>query len=382
MTRQHNVIPEKSLISEITHVALAFMRPAVFNEAEPSSFPLFTTVERVRLQFPPEAVIMVAVGGWGDTEGFEVAAATEESRKLFAANVKRMIDVTGADGVDIDWEYPGGNGEDYKKVPNSEKSWQIQAYPLLLSEIRSAIGKDKIMSAAVPGLPRDMIAFTADTIPAIDSSLDFFNVMTYDLMNRRDNVTKHHTSIEASMTAMYAYEERGVETEKMNLGFAFYIKWFKTDSKEQCRENPVSCRTALMEDPVTGADLGRAGAFSWHDPVPEELAPSYKRAMANGKYDNELGGYYYWDEEEELWWSWDPPDVIAKKFPAIIDKKNLGGAFAWGLGEDADDFVHLRALNAAVRPRKDESSRAQFFNLNIDVSGLAKLSEPRSKEEL
>ena len=41
---------------------------------------------------------MVAVGGWGDTAGFEIAAATEDGRKLFARNMKLMVDATGADG--------------------------------------------------------------------------------------------------------------------------------------------------------------------------------------------------------------------------------------------------------------------------------------------
>ena len=49
---------------------------------------------------------MVAIGGWGDTAGFEVAAATAASRKLFAHNVKLMVDATGADGkqYEIDLE--------------------------------------------------------------------------------------------------------------------------------------------------------------------------------------------------------------------------------------------------------------------------------------
>lgn len=51
----------------------------------------------------------------------------------------------------MDWEYPGGNGGDYKQVPNSEKTYQIDAFPKLLAETRSAIGKDKILSIAVPG---------------------------------------------------------------------------------------------------------------------------------------------------------------------------------------------------------------------------------------
>lgn len=85
------------------------------------------------------------------------------------------------------------------------------------------------MSAAVPGLPRDMIAFTETTTPVIGEILDFLNIMTYDLMNRRDNVTKHHTGIHASKEAIDAYLENGVAAEKVNLGFAFYVKWFKTD---------------------------------------------------------------------------------------------------------------------------------------------------------
>ena len=246
-------------------------------------------------------------------------------------------------------DYNRGNGEDYKQIPNSEKAWGIQAYPLLLSEIRAALGPTRLISAAVPGLPRDMLAFTKTTIPVISASLDFFNIMTYDLMNRRDNVTKHHTGIELSLAAINAYEERGVPAQKMNLGFAFYIKWYKTDPHGGCDINPVGCKTALMEDPVTGADLGQAGAFSWHDRVPAGVSASFKRAMVDGKYDSEGGGHYHWDLQEDIWWSWDTPDAIAKKFPAIMEKKRLGGAFAWGLGEDADDFTHLKLVTSEMK---------------------------------
>ena len=210
-----------------------------------------------------------------------------------------------------------------------------------------------------------MLAFTNTTLPKISSSLDFFNVMTYDLMNRRDNITKHHTGIESSLHAINTYEERGVPPEKMNLGFAFYIKWYKTDPHGGCDKNPIGCKTVLMEDPVTGADLGKAGAFAWHDAVPGEVSASYKRAMVYGKYDSKHGGHYYWDQEEDLWWSWDTPDVIAKKFPAIMEAKNLGGAFAWALGEDANDFVHFKALTAEMKKAAPEEARRSSAPPNL-----------------
>ena len=104
-----------------------------------------------------------------------------------------------------------------------------------------------------------------------------------------------------------------------------------------------------MEDPSSGADLGRAGAFAWSDEVPLELATSYTRAMAHGEYDTEGGGNYSWDSEEDFFWSWDTPDAISQKFPAIVEKLGLGGVFAWGLGEDSRDWSHLKALTAGFQ---------------------------------
>jgi GH18 family chitinase len=231
------------------------------------------------------------------------------------------------------------------------------------------------MSAAIPGLLRDMLAFTQTTIPEICASLDFLNIMTYDLMNRRDTITKHHTGLELSVDAVEAYEKNGLPAQKMNLGFAFYIKWFKTDPDNGCHIHPIGCKTALMEDPLTGADLGQAGAFSWHDTVPEPLLSSYKKALVHGKYDSEHGGHYYWDSGENIWWSWDTPDGIAKKFPLIVEKKQLGGVFAWGLGEDADNFTHLKALTASVRRHLTWGS-GEWLDPN------SKLSGSRAKEEL
>jgi GH18 family chitinase len=240
-----------------------------------------------------------------------------------------------------------GNGDDYKRVPNSEKAWEIEAYPILLQEVRDTLGANKLISSAVPGLERDMIAFTAQTTPKIASTLDFLNVMTYDLMNRRDSVTKHHTGVFLSLAAVDAYISRGAAATKLNLGLAFYAKWFKT---EHCvdRNKPIGCPTELLEDPETGADMGRAGSFSWHDSVPADVAESFSRSKSEGIYDDGDGSYYYWDPEENIWWTYDTPQSMLKKFSVIVKNKNLGGVFAWGLGEDAQQFEHLKAISKGL----------------------------------
>ncbi|PSR97198.1 glycoside hydrolase family 18 protein [Coniella lustricola] len=363
LTGQHDLIPEDPKMTDpITHVVLAFLRSTLFLEDERTEWPLFRTVEATREHFSPDTQVLVAIGGWGDN-GFAEAAKDDSSRKVFAQNIAKMVKDTGADGIDVDWEYPGGNGEDYKQVPNSAKAWEIEAYPLLLDAIRAALGPSKLMTAAVPGLERDMLAFTDQTVPHIMENLDFLNVMTYDLMNRRDTVTKHHSSIQGSREALQAYVLRGAPAEKLNLGLAFYVKWFKTDAQEECGSftlsaSPVGCKTQLLEDPTSGADLGRAGGFSWHDKTPSELEESFLRAQSELQYDKEKGASYYWDTKEQLWWTFDVGSNgdIVRKVRTLRGEMNLAGVFAYGLGEDGVDFHHLDQLLAALREEGENES--------------------------
>jgi chitinase len=71
-----------------------------------------------------------------------------------------------------------------------------------------------------------MIAYTPQLVPKINAAVDFVNVMTYDLMNRRDTQTLHHTSLNVSLEAVETYISMGMKPSKLNLGFAFYAKFF------------------------------------------------------------------------------------------------------------------------------------------------------------
>ena len=98
-SRENNIVPDKGLISEATHVAIAFVLSEAFNQVEPMNWLLFTSVNDVPSKLAPGTNVMIAIGEWGDTDGFDVAAATEDSRKLFALNVAKMVEATGADGT-------------------------------------------------------------------------------------------------------------------------------------------------------------------------------------------------------------------------------------------------------------------------------------------
>ncbi|KAF4337958.1 extracellular chitinase [Fusarium beomiforme] len=356
LTGQHDVLPPKRTLQDVTHVIMAFMRSETFNvDDDLHDYPMFTSVSDIHKRLPDETKVMIAIGGWGDTKGFEEAARNGTTRKRWARQVAAMVTATGADGIDIDWEYPGGNRDDYKQIPNSEREWEIESFVSLLQELRSALGPDKLLSAAVPGKEVDLMAFTPTTVPKIMKEVDFLNVMTYDLMNRRDTITKHHSGVSDSQDSIQRYIHHGASPSQLNLGLGYYVKWFMT---QDCSSGEsVGCPTQLLEDPETGADLGRTGSFSWHDEIPEDISKSFERAKMAGAYDED-GSYYYWDKQEWRWWTFDTEESIRIKFSRVVPELGVGGAFAWGIGEDAPSFEHFKSTIVEVRKtRKDMGAK-------------------------
>ncbi|KAI2643398.1 glycoside hydrolase family 18 protein [Xylaria nigripes] len=331
----HLAQPQKANTAGITHLITAFADPLNFTNDSPAQINPFVDPTSLRESFDKDTKMCLAVGGWGSTAGYTVAQKTNESRALFAKNIAAALDAHGYDCIDVDWEYPGGNGDDYKKNPNSGKVDEIENYPLLLQEVKSAIG-NKELSIAVPGLERDFIAFTPEKVPLINKAVDVVNVMTYDLMNRRDTVTNHHTSVQGSLKTVEKYIELGMDPAKMNLGIAFYAKYFQTS--EPCTK-PLGCKTVLLED-ANGLDTGKSGAKTFKEGVP---------VLSNGIADNEEGGQWYWDKATSNFWTWDTPDFIAQKFEKIIKAKNLGGVMGWALGGDLPDNTYVKAIQAGLK---------------------------------
>lgn len=173
--------------------------------------------------------------------------------------------------------------------------------------------------------------------------------MTYDLMMRRMNETTHHTSVAGSLDSVTTYIERGLSPSNINLGFAFYAKWFTTAAGYNCT-TPTGCPTAELEDP-DGNDTGLSGAITFEVST---YAGDLEHAVANGIADEELGGQWYWDSAREVFWTWDTPEFVARKFSEIVLPKGLGGVMAWALAQDSYDWSRFKAMQAGVKAMQDK----------------------------
>lgn len=87
------------------------------------------------------------------------------------------------------------------------------------------------------------------------------------------------------------------------------------------------------------------------------ITDSWRKAQKDGKADAKGGGQYYFDSENNLFWTWDTPEFIARKFKEIVAEKKLGGVMAWSLGEDTYKFEHLQAMQKGIESHAPKAER-------------------------
>ena len=128
----------------------------------------------------PHLKTLISVGGWTLSGPFSDTALTEQSRQKFAASCVAFMLEHGFDGVDVDWEYPGGGGlESNKTRPEDGRNFSS-----LLAELRRLLDqqgvKDKrkyLLTIAAPAGPG---TYKHIEIDKIHRHLDWINLMTYD----------------------------------------------------------------------------------------------------------------------------------------------------------------------------------------------------------
>ena len=211
VTSGGSVLPDPSLMTHINyafgHVNESFNGIKISNE------------ERLRQicalkQQAPSLKVMLSIGGWGSGR-FSEMAAKRSLRKKFAADCRRVVKEFGLDGIDLDWEYPTSSAAKISSSPDDTKN-----FTLLMKAIRKAIGKKKLLTLASAASAKFV------DFQAIDSYVDFVNIMSYDM----GEVPRHHSALFRSENAggstteeaLMAHLNAGIPRHKLVLGMPFY----------------------------------------------------------------------------------------------------------------------------------------------------------------
>jgi chitinase len=303
---------------------------------------------QLKLLKHPNLKVFISRGGWSWSKFFSAAAKTDALRKQLAKSCVKMFiagdlpvqDGRGGpgaakgvfDGIDIDWEYPGGGGQPYNTYDPADK----QNFTLLMQEFRAQLdaqgaldGKRYALTAAI-GAGADKIANTEPGKYA--QYMDWVNVMTYDFHGAWEPNTNFHAPLyhdpadpstgnvakynaHDAITALVA---AGMPRTKILLGIPFYGRGWK----------------GVAAGP-NGNGLYQAGAGgasgAWESGIDD-----YKVLV------NKTGNRWYHPVTKQLflytgtgeWWSYDDPTVIAAKMKYVRDE-SLRGAFSWELDGDA-----------------------------------------------
>lgn len=85
----------------------------------------------------PQLKVIISLGGWGGCATCSDVFSSKKNRKAFARSVKRVNQYFGADGIDLDWEYPAISGFPSHKYQPQDK----ENFTKLVTQLRKTLGK-------------------------------------------------------------------------------------------------------------------------------------------------------------------------------------------------------------------------------------------------
>jgi len=252
------------------------------------------------------------------------------------------------DGVDIDWEYPGMEGNGNPNIPEDK-----EYFTSLMQELREGlnrISEDQVLTFAVAGWEE---FFNHIEINKVMLHANYMNVMSYDLAGGHDPYTSHHTNLgwvkmadlegtpaaakireEGDSTKPFSAEKiisycinKGVKPSQIVIGAAFYGKgWMGVPpennglyqlNRGQYRGGSYSVIRENLED--------KNGYIRFWDPI--ALAP------------------FLYNKTDSIFISYEDTVSIRLKTVYAINE-GLGGIMFWQLGSDTDKDGLVDAIYA------------------------------------
>ena len=278
--------------------------------------------------------VILTIGGYGTAcKEFSDAAYTQEGREKLAASIVQCVKDNHFDGVDIDWEYPG-----YQT--GRDTSIDRPNFTLLMQEIRRQLKEanpEYLVTAAIPG---GKYGYTRYELSKLNSILDYFHLMTYDLQ-ASDRATHHtglytgsytpHGSVEQTVNLFMA---QGVSKDKLVVGLAFYGRKF----------NVTSSGTGIgVDNNVSSAD-----AITYTNIYNNYLIPIKNGSTTITRYwDDKTKAPYIYDKQTRIWITYDDPESITYKCEYVLEK-GLAGVMFWDYGED-QTFQLTQAIHDTLR---------------------------------
>ena len=343
----------------------------------------------------PDLKILPSVGGWTLSDPFH-GFTVKANRDVFVNSMKEFLTTWKFyDGIDIDWEFPGGGGPN----ANLGSPEDGAAYVALMKELREMLdgleaqtGRKYELSSAI-GTGYDKIE-DVDYQQAAQY-MDYIFAMTYDFYGGWNTVTGHQTALycgshmstgECEGTGLddkgeprkgpaYTTDNavklllaQGVPSNKVVVGTAMYGRGW---------DGVYPQNAAIADNPMTAPGSGKLTGSKeqgiWEAGVIDYKGIKSYMIGANEQgvngfevgYDEQGEAAYVWNRSSGKLITYDSPRSVKAK-GQYVRNNSLGGLFAWEI--DADNGDILNAMHEGLGASDTPVDRAPVVNVVSEVS--------------
>ncbi|KAJ4228745.1 hypothetical protein NW757_014138 [Fusarium falciforme] len=330
--------PEDIPIGLYTHINFAFgtINPNTFaiEANDPEDEDMYQRLMLLKKK-DKNLKIYLAIGGWtfndpGPTaKVFSDLAASPARQRSFFNSIMSFVATHKFDGLDLDWEYPvaeerAGRVVDYKN------------FPVFMAALK------RVMDTADKGLtitlPASYWYLQYFDIKKLEPTVDFFNIMSYDLHGAWDqnvNWTKPylnaHTNLTEIESALDLLWRNNIEPSKVVMGLGFYGRAF-TAASAACRK--PGC---LFSAPANEGKCSRESGILLNSEIDIEVK---NRNLKPELYKEEAVKVVTWGKQ---WVSYDDAETLKMKVERASERC-LGGVMVWAISHDTEDAKYNKAL--------------------------------------
>lgn len=364
---EHNcgtISPKQIPLGYYTHInfAFAYIDPDTFQMAPmaPDVAALYQDVTALK-QSQPDLQVWISIGGWSFNDEdqpthstFSDLAASESAQREFFASLITFLIRNGFDGVDIDWEYPAA-------PDRSGKEADFKNYPSFLRNLRKALdgtGRRFGLSITIPSSYWYMQHFD---IVEIDPTVDWFNIMTYDLHGTWDgndpyvgSVALAHTNLTEIEQSLELLWRNHIDPTRVNLGLGFYGRSF-TMSDSSCMSAGCPFSSGGKPGPCT-ATSGILSVAEIRDVIASGATVTLDAAAAVK--------IVTWDTDQ--WVSYDDAETMKTKID-FANQHCLGGTMVWAIDMDSSNGSSIDALGSDLSRQKSPTYSSQNMTTGEDV---------------
>ncbi|KXN65511.1 glycoside hydrolase family 18 protein, partial [Conidiobolus coronatus NRRL 28638] len=314
----------------LTHINYAF---AIFDDKtwKPTIGSPGILKDLVKKSKPTNTKVLISIGGFKGSKYFSPMAADEESRAAFIKNTVDFVKEYGIDGVDIDWEYPNRDGNE----GNYKDPKDVENYKVVLKELKEALPKGTLITAAVRVQPFDGPNGILKDVSAFADFFDFINIMAYDINGPWEPKTGPLGPLEneagkgpqfSVKSSTSDWNNAGIPKEKLVVGVPFYGYQLGVDEDMSQSDNQYAT--------VTKNSLP---SYGFDGLMKNKILSSPTEANeSNGwvrKFDKVSKTPWLFNKESKTFISYDDPQSLKYKTD-FVRCNGYKGAMIWALNND------------------------------------------------